>query len=72
MNNSVEALVVISFNEGRQGLLERHCTFRVGFRGMGEGENGVMGYLQERESSLRRKNNVWGGSPEPIEIFFIF
>ena len=33
--------------------------------------NGVeMGYLQKRESSLRRKNNVWEGSLEPIEIFF--
>ena len=62
--------LVISFNEGRQGLLERHVP--LGWDGLGKMGEGGIGYLQESESSLRRKNNVWGGSPKPIEIFFIF
>ena len=61
--------LVVSFNEGRQGLLERHV--HLGWDGLGKMGEGGMGHLQERESFLRRKNNVWGGSPEPIEIFFI-
>ena len=60
--------LVISFNEGRQGLLERHVP--LGWDELGKMGEGGMGYLQESESSLRRKNNVWGGSPKPIEIFF--
>ena len=60
MNNSVKALIVISFNEGRQGLLERHVTLGWGGlqcceRGGGVGE---LGYLQKRELSLKQKNNM--------------
>ena len=50
MNNSVKALIVISFNEGRQGLLERHVT--LGWGGLqccerGGGSGGIRGSPKE-------------------------
>ena len=38
MNNSVKTLIVRSFNEGHQGLLERHIPSEWG--GLGEREGG--------------------------------
>ena len=52
MNNSVKALIVISFNEGRQVLLEQYVPLEW-VEWVGEG----MRYLQKKESSLRRENN---------------
>ena len=59
MNNSVKTLIVRSFNEGHQGLLERHIPSEWG--GLGEREGGGWGgvrYLQRRESFLAQKNNM--------------
>ena len=70
MNNSVKTLIVRSFNEGHQGLLERNVP--SGWGGLGESGGGGVRYLQNRESFLTQKNNMWGGSPEPIEILFTF
>ena len=62
MNNSVKTLIVRSFNEGHQGLLERNVP--SGWGGLGEsggewgwGWGGVR-YLQNRESFLTQKNNM--------------
>ena len=38
MNNSVKTLIVRSFNEGHQGLLERHVP--SGWAGLGERRGG--------------------------------
>ena len=41
----------------------------------GEGSSSVgkkWDYLQKKEFSLKLKNNVSGGSSEPIEVLFIF
>ena len=38
---------------------------------MEDGLNGPW-YLQKKKTSLSQKNNVSGGSPELIEIFFTF
>ena len=58
MNNSVKTLIVRSFNEGHEGLLERNVP--SGWGGLGEsgwGRGGVR-YLQNRESFLTQKNNM--------------
>ena len=60
MNNSVKTLIVRSFNEGHQGLLERNVP--SGWGGLGESGGGGGGrgvrYLQNRESFLTQKNNM--------------
>ena len=69
MNNSDTALIVISFNEGHQSLLERHVPLGWGGgRGKWRGQWGI----------FKRRNLLWdikitrGGSPEPIETLFTF
>ena len=56
MNNSVKTLIVRSFNEGHQGLLERNVP--SGWGGLGESGVGGVRYLQNRESFLTQKNNM--------------
>ena len=66
-NNSVKALIVISFNEGHQRLL----PLPLGWGGLGEMRGNKVspkeGIFFETEAQ-----NVWGGSPEPLEIFLSF